>query len=152
MVPSRAFSKIIGRLLVGVMLFSQFAVASYACPGLRPMGSMANGSAAKAMWLATVDADAVAVAVAAGAGMPPDCDQMDPDAPNLCAAHCQQGQQSADTAAVPAVSAGAPTLLYSIPLEPKLLLGFGRFFPALGVRLDAAPEPPHTILHCVFRL
>jgi hypothetical protein len=144
---SRALRKTIGRLLIGVVLLAQFAVASYACPGLKGMGSGANGSAAKAMLVAAADAAAATVL----AGMPLGCDQMDTEAANLCAEHCHQGQQSADTASAPAVGLGIPTFLYSLPLEPQHSLGSGRSFPAPDARLDAAPEPPHAILHCVFR-
>jgi hypothetical protein len=114
---SRALTKIIGRLLIGVVLFTQFALASYACPGLAPLATAATA-------------------------MPPGCEQMDPVAPALCAAHCHQAAQSADTAAAPMVKVGMPTLLYPIPLEPQLSLGDGRSSPAPDARLDAAPEPP----------
>ena len=145
---SRSLSKSIGRVLIGVVLFAQLAVASYACPGLKGMGSRASGSAMTAVQLAAADA-AVATEPT---GMPPGCDQMDPGAANLCAEHCHQGQQSADTAPAPGVGLGIPTLLYSLPLEPQHSLGSGRSSPAPDARLDAAPEPPHAILHCVFRI
>ena len=131
-----------------MVLFAQLAVASYACPGLKGMGSLPNESTATAMVVAAAD-DAP---MAQPEGMPPGCDQMDPNAANLCAEHCHQGQQSADTANVPAVSLGIPTFLYSLPLEPQRSLGSGRSFPAPDACLDAAPEPPHAILHCVFRI
>ncbi|CAN5135165.1 hypothetical protein BH11PSE10_BH11PSE10_10880 [soil metagenome] len=152
---SRAFLKAISRLLIGVVLFAQFAVASYACPGLMGvrdvtgMHSMAND--ASQGLLTGLAADDAAVP-AESAGMPPGCEQMDPDAANLCAEHCHPRQQSADRAAVPVVSMGIPTLLYSLPLEAQRSLACGRAFPAVDADLDAAPEPPHAILHCVFRL
>jgi len=131
---SRAIRKSISRMLMGVLLFAQLAVASYACPSLRGMDS-----AAMATSMST-------------SSMPPGCDQIDPGAANLCTEHCRQGQQSADTAPAPAVSPGIPTLLYSIPIEPQHVLGSGRSFPAPDASVDAAPEPPHAILHCVFRI
>ena len=145
---SRASSKSIGRLLIGVVLFAQLALASYACPGLKGTESKASASTTAAMQVAAAD---VAV-VTQPTGMPPGCAQMDPDAPNLCAEHCHQGQQSADTANMPAVGLGIPTLLYSLPLEPQHSLGSGRSCPAPDAWLHAAPEPPHAILHCVFRI
>ena len=129
---SRAIRKSISRMLVGVLLFAQLAVASYACPSLSGMES----------------AD-VSMSMPS---MPPGCDQIDSDAANLCAEHCRQGQQSVDTAPTHAVSAGIPTLLYSIPSEPQHALGSGRSFPAPDASVDAPPEPPHAILHCVFRI
>ena len=145
MTLSCALRQCISRLLIGVVLFAQFAVASYACPGLKVMGSTDKGVAATAMH--GVGADTAAEPAA----MPPGCDQMDPNAANLCAEYCHQGHQSADTADVPAVSLGIPTFLYSLPPEPQHSLGCGRSFPAPDACLDAAPEPPHAILHCVFR-
>ena len=143
---SRALRQSVSRLLIGVVLFAQLAVASYACPGLKVLGSAGNGGAATAMH------GVVANAAAELGSMPPGCDQMDPNAANLCAGHCHQGQQSADTANVPAVSPGIPTFLYSLQLKPQHSLGSGRSFPAPDACLDAAPEPPHAILHCVFRI
>ncbi|MEP6872727.1 MAG: hypothetical protein ABI887_00015 [Burkholderiales bacterium] len=133
-------SKAISRVLIGVVLFAQFAVASYACPSLMGAASMAAATSPEATQVATTT------------GMPPGCDQLDPDAANLCAEHCRQGQQSADTASAPVVSLGIPTFLYSLPIEPQHSLGPGRSFPAPDAHLDAAPEPPHAILHCVFRI
>ena len=127
-------SKAISRLLIGVVLFAQFAAAGYACPSLMGTAAMADGQQATA------------------AAIPPGYDQIDPDAANLCAEHCHQGQQSADTASAPVVNLGIPAFLYSLPLEPQHSLGSGRSFPAPDARLDAAPEPPHAILHCVFRI
>jgi len=145
---SHALRKSIGRLLIGVLLFAQFAVAGYACPGLQGFGSGANSNAVKAM---PVEA-AGAAGTDESSAMPPGCDQMDPASPNLCAEHCHQGQQRADTAAFPEVGLGILTLLYSIPLEPQHSLGSGRSSPVPDAHLDAAPEPPHAILHCVFRI
>ncbi|MEO8058319.1 MAG: hypothetical protein ABI671_08315 [Burkholderiales bacterium] len=138
---SRALRKSIGRLLIGVMLFAQLAVASHACPVLKGAGATAMGSMSKPILVAAADA----------AAMPPGCEQLDPNAANLCAEHCQQGQQRADTAAAPVVALIPLTFLYLLPLEPEHTLGSGRSFPALDARLDAALEPPHAILHCVFR-
>ena len=143
---SRSLRQSVSRLLIGVVLFAQLAVASYACPGLKVMDSVGNGGAA------TAKHGLVADTAAEPAAMPPGCDQLDPNAANLCAGHCHQGQQSADTANVPAVSPGIPTFLYSLQIEPQHSLGSGRSFPAPDARLDAAPEPPHAILHCVFRI
>ena len=129
---SRAIRKSISLMLMGVLLFAQLAVASYACPRLGGM-------------------DPASVSAVMPASMAPGCDQLDPEAANLCAEHCRQGQQSADTAAAPAVSAAIPTFLYLIPTEPQHWPGSGRSAPAVDDSVGAAPEPPHAILHCVFR-
>ena len=127
---TRALSRQIGRVLIGVLLFAQFAAASYACPRLSTMPAMASS-------------DAVA--------MSPDCDQIDRDAANLCAEHCRHGQQSVDTAPVPVMAAPTPALLYLLPLEPEPLLGCARAFPAPDPVLAVRP-PSHAILHCVYRI
>ncbi len=151
MILSRALLKAISRLLVGVVLFAQFTVASYACPGLMGMRAMPSDAA-----MATA-AGAASISAAAGeqASMQPGCDQMEAGPTPLCAEHCHQGQQSADTASVPAVNVGVATLLYVLPFEPQHgpdALGSGRSRPGFGADLAAAPEPPHAILHCVFRI
>ena len=138
---SRAIRKSISLALMGVLLFAQLAVASYSCPRL---GGMDPASMAVSMPESMSESMSV--------GMAPGCDQLDPEAANLCAEHCHQGQQSADTAASPAVSAAIPTLLYVIPTEPQHVPGSGRSAPAVGDSVAAAPEPPHAILHCVFRI
>ena len=85
---TRATNKLISRMLMGVLLFAQLAVASYACPGLRGMQSVSSDAG-----IATLMAAAGASLDSQTAGMPPECDRMDPDAANLCAEHCRQGQQ-----------------------------------------------------------
>ena len=147
---SRALRQFVSRLLIGVSLFAQLAVASYACPGFKDMGLAGHSGVATAVHEAA--AGTAAEPRAEPAAMPRDCGQMDPDAANLCAEHCRQGQQSADTANVPTVSLGVPTLMYPLPIEPQRSLGYGRSFPAHDASLVAALSPPHAILHCVFRI
>ena len=148
---SKSLLKAICRVLAGVVLFAQFSVATYACPGLEGMMAMAS----KAAMATPPGVDSTGASDGAHASMPPGCDQMDAGPTNLCAEHCHQGQQSADTAAVPEVAVGVPAVLYSLPFEPQHApdaLGSRRSRPAFGADLAAAPEPPHAILHCVFRI
>jgi hypothetical protein len=149
MILSRALSKTISRLLIGVLLFAQFAVAGYACPSLSAMKAMTNDDAMSSMAMA---GQTTGGAMEQSTAMSPGCDQIDQDAANLCAEHCRFGHQSADTAPVPIVLAAIPALLYSLPLEPAHLLGSGRSFPTADSSMAAAPPPPHAILHCVFRI
>ncbi|MGM9488070.1 hypothetical protein [Ideonella sp. YS5] len=145
---TRALSKQICRMLIGVLLFAQFAVASYACPSL--LGMQAMGSGVPMSAIALGNATAVDDAPESAA-MPPGCDQIDQDAANLCAEHCRYGQQSADTAPVPAVAAPAPALLYLLPVETEPILGSARALPASDPVLVVRP-PSHAILHCVYRI
>ena len=133
---TRSFLRMICRMLIGVVLFAQLAVAAYACPGLSAAGarSMDPGTAA------TVQA-----------GM--DCDDMagsmDPSSASLRAEHCRQGQQS-DQAATLALPAILLTSLYTLPLAPEPPSPTPRQM-AEGASALAAASPPHAILHCCFR-
>ena len=129
-------SQSVSRLLIAVLLFAQFAVASYACPSLMGRAAMSEGQGGMLM----------------AADMASGSDQIDPNAANLCAEHCRHGQQSVDTAHLPAAFSAIPALLYSVPIKPAPLPGSGRSFPAPEASLVAAHSPPHTILHCVFRI
>jgi len=124
----RALSRSICRVLIGVFLFAQLAVAGYACPGLGQGTSQAAETRA----------------------MPAGCDQMDRDAANLCAEHCHFGQQSSDTAPMPVAIAPLPALLYMLPASDDAD-GATRPLPSANPLLDAAP-PPHAILYCVLRI
>ena len=129
----RALNKLICRMLIGVFLLAQLAVAAYACPGLGQM------TAPTAMAQAE-DPSA----------MPGGCDQIDQDAANLCAEHCKFGQQSSDTGALPIVEAPVLSLLYELVPEVKAAeVSWRPFSPAA---LAAAASPPHAILHCVLRI
>lgn len=142
----RDLSKRICQVLIGVLLFAQFAVASYACPSLAGTRSVASGPTAM-----MVDAQAPDDAQGNSAAMAPSCDQMDPNARSLCIEHCRFGHQSADTAPASMVLAALPALLYSLPAEPELAPGFSRSLSAADAS-PAAPPPPHAILHCVYRI
>lgn len=129
---SRDLSKLICRALIGVFLFAQLAVASYACPQLTQLPTRAT----------VVQAD--------GPGAMPGCHQMDRSAANLCAEHCHFGHQSSDTAPAPAAIAPAPALLYIVPADGA----------EAGEAANALPSGPllaagmtrHAILHCVLRI
>lgn len=134
----RALNQSICRVLIGVFLFAQLAVAAYACPG-------------QARDAAQVPATpAMASPMPAGCDQMASMDQMDPQAANLCAEHCKFGHQSSDTPAATVALAPATALLYLLPLEEDA---------ARATRAQAAPDPllaatppPHAILHCVWRI
>lgn len=130
---TRALNKLICRVLIGVLLFAQFAVASYACPSGMAMGT---GPVQQA------SADAMDV-VSSSPG------DMDRQSPNLCAEHCKIGHQSSDTAPAPVVAFPVLDLLYALPQPDDA----GAVASSIAVRDPwlAVPPPPHAILHCVFR-
>lgn len=140
------FLRSVARLLVGVLLLAQVAVSAYACPGL-------PGAKVLTMPDAVVTGDQAGVSDGAAVQAMADCDDMaggmDPSFANLCAEHCRQGQQSnqAMTLTVPAALLSA---LYVTPLTPESIVAPR----AAGHATSAlvAASPPHTVLHCCFRI
>ena len=140
------FLRRVARVVVGAVLLAQWAVSAYACPGLP--------SSAAAMTLPAVgsmDADTALDAAAVQQVVP--CEDMmgamDPSFANLCAAHCQQGQQS-DHAASLTVPAALLTALYATLPAPDISIAPRPAADTASAR--AAAEPPHAILHCCFRI
>lgn len=131
----------IARLLVGVMVFAQVVVAAYACPAMpaSPLSAEAEHAA--------VMGDGMALASRVDA-MPAGW-RMDPAQPNLCAAHCQAGQQNADAKPAPTLPCALPANSYlvvqsTLPARPALALA--------AVDRPPPAAPPLAILHCCFRI
>lgn len=110
-------------LLGAVLLFAQLASAAYACPQWAP--------------------DRPASGAEMAAAMAPDCSEhaaagMDPDQPQLCKAHCESGQTSANSqSVVPDVQApalGAALIRVVEPIDATV--------PA-AARDALAPGPPN---------
>lgn len=74
---------------------------------------------------------------------------MDPQFANLCAEHCHHGQQS-DQVATLTVPAALLTALYITPLAPEPVVA--PHPAAAGMSALVAASPPHTVLHCCFRI
>ncbi len=137
------------RVMIGTLIFSQLAVAAHACAKMLPAGG-----AAGMVMAADQPAQAVtALAVAHTDVVPPDCAGMamntDAASGNLCAAHCQYGQQS-DQASTLTVPAALLTALYITPLVPAPAPPPHSAAATLSALVAASP--PHTILHCVYRI
>jgi hypothetical protein len=138
----RNLNRFVARLLIGVLVFAQVAVAAYACP-VMSTGSV-SGEPGHAALMGQGAASAMGVD-----GMPGGS-RLDPLQPNLCAAHCQTGQQNADGKPAPTVP---PALLASLyPVVPAA----PRAQPALARAAVDDPPPaarlPLAILHCCFRI
>lgn len=151
---TRRLKQLVCRLLVGVLLFAQMAVAAYACPQLSPAGFSQAPASAMAS-----DGDPIASGASAAKSdddpamdMAACCDGMgqpDPDNPNLCAEHAHFGQQS-DQTQTPTVPAVLLASLYVVSTVPELTVPTR---PATAsANLLAAASPPHAILHCCFRI
>jgi hypothetical protein len=118
-------------LAVLVLLWSQLALAAYACPG--------TGAAAMAERMA--------------AGQP--CDGMadagDTAQPALCHQHCADASQSADTAQPPVPT--LPMMLLAWPAPVRLLPGVpGAVPPVQGVAGTALRPPPNPLFLSTMRL
>jgi hypothetical protein len=128
---TRAWNKLLCRVLIGVFLLAQLAVAAHACQA-QPASAAAEAQAHKPC------------------AMGSSSEQLDRNASTLCAEHCHFGDKSSDTAPVPVAFAPAFALLYVVPSEPALDADSSPPLCAADPGLLAAP-PPHAILHCVLR-
>jgi hypothetical protein len=130
LIVTRKYRQFVARLLLAAFVFAQGAVSAYACPNLTEPVS------------APMSAEAM-----------PDCDQMkglDPGAPNLCLAHCQSGLQSFEHSPQPAASpAVLPALVVFLP---DVAASETSSRACTTLRFTAAAPPPHSILHCCFRI
>ena len=115
------------------MLFMQFAVASYMCPGLL------RGSA-----------EPVSTAPDDGAAMP-DCNQSGASKPALCHAHCQDGKSSLDKAEARTVAPAAVLIATILATAEPVLPGpqLRNEPPSFLQRITA---PPISIRHCCLRI
>jgi hypothetical protein len=139
MPSSRELARLICRALIGVLLFAQFTVASYACPAAAGFDSgtvVGSGALHADMEMASAESGDVTT---------------DLEAANLCVEHCRFGQQSVDKPAPVQAPAAASALLYELPTPSEAVSGADRSLPSLDPAV-AAPPPPHAILHCVLRI
>jgi hypothetical protein len=105
------------------LLFTQLAVAAYACPAL----------------------DA-----APAAAMAAPCPNMDMQQPGLCKAHCEAGQQTVDAYspvhATPFVAAALAVVMPQLPEAAPVVAGHD------SSSLSHSTAPPLSIRNCCFRL
>jgi len=152
---TRSFMRSVCRVLIGALLFAQFAVAAHACPILAK-----NVSASSGMDAAVVDSNSAGTATPDAVSVEPDesaafpCNDMarapEPISANLCAEHCHYGQQTFDPGQVPSLSPALFTVLYVVPAFVPA--ESARLTPAEARAAPTAAPPPHTILHCCFRI
>jgi len=141
--------------MIGVLLFAQMAIAAYACPNASSAMPEGQGTRSQPQaMVAPTGADhsekvSPTMAPNAAQAMPADFGQVDIEAPNLCAEHCKQGQQSADHTPSPAVAPALLTALYRVTLSTETPTAEAAYY-APGLLLQAA-APPHAIEHCCLR-
>lgn len=116
-------------LTVLSLLFTQLAVAAYACPDLA--------------------AEAMAVKVMQEAM--PGCTDMNIGKPGLCHAHCTSGHQSLDAPAAPHAGAFIATGLVSV-LPVGIVLSSAHPTRINSTLLARSTAPPLAIRHCCFRI
>lgn len=146
---TRGFLRAVARGLVGVLLTAQMAIAAYACPALLSP-STANQQISAAGDSADERSGTVLGTPMSSVG---NCDDMagamDPLSANLCAEHCKYGQQS-DHASTLNAPMAVLIALYANPLVPETAT---LPHPATATMSAlVAASPPHTLLHCVFRI
>ena len=108
------------------LLFAQLALAGYVCPGSASKLSAASMPCAESMDMT-----------------------MDQEQPSLCHAHCQAGQQKADTYQVP-VLASLPDHGADYPTNREFVAPPGA--PLQAPLLRRTTAPPLAIRNCCFRI
>ena len=133
---SRRRSRLFTVLVVLVsLLFMQFAVASYSCPG----------AASRASKMAEMTQAGMPCAEVMALGK----QGMDDEQPTLCHAHCKAEQQSADTYQAPALVA-LPVLAPGFTLPSAIVVPQGA--PLQAPLLMRTTAPPIAVRHCCFRI
>jgi hypothetical protein len=169
---TRGFLRAVARTLIGAVLLSQLAVSVHACPGRPPvpLQAVAQTAAGETGGRAETPAEAPAETPAAepaevgvatphahcaalagatdrgtGAATPADA--------SLCAEHCQPGQQG-DQATTVTVTGVALATWYLLPpvSDASAAAAAGVASAAVAGGLRTAAPPPHSILHCCFRI
>jgi hypothetical protein len=129
---ARSLYRFLARFLIACLLFAQMAVAAYACPQ------------------ELIDSLSPAMAEMADMQDCPQMSQHDKAVPSLCAEHCHPAQQLTPHANAPSVPMALPVGFF-VPLpvsESSLALPLARYADVLTL----ASSPPHTVLHCCFRI
>lgn len=131
--PSRFIAAVIALISV---LFTQLAVAAYACPGMEVGQAMMTAS----MAAAEVDHH-----------MRPDCEVIDMEQPVFCHAHTQVGKQSLDKPDRPNVSPSVAVLL--VPVVSDIHVAYRPVAPSAdAAAFRPATAPPLSIQYCCFRI
>jgi hypothetical protein len=142
-------------MLIGVLLFAQFAIASHACQKLGNNVQVARGPEAVALDGDTAAAaDPEGVSVEMDQSSPAPCHDTAPSqdaiSGNVCTEHCRYGHQTFDTGQLPSPAPVVFVVLYVLPASVGAESGGS--MPSEAQAVLVAASPPHTILHCCFRI
>ena len=119
-------------IVCACLLFTQLAVAAYACPKQEIPTSPAAAMAAEP------------------SGMPDGCEALDPANPNLCLQHCQGASQLPDGSAfILPVPGPLPLVHAALPARPVLASVTVAYASDLLARNTA---PPLNVRNCCFRI
>lgn len=129
-------TRLIGLLSMAI-LFSQVAIAAYACPAT-------SGEA---------DTEAVSMAGMPCAQMMAAGVQLDPEQPTLCMQHCQFGSvsQVVDHVSMVFVAATALPSLLTVSVDEGLDADLRSWAEKDRLR-DRPPQLPHSIAYCCYRI
>lgn len=124
-------SRLIAALVVMFsLLFTQLAVAAYACPDMAP---------------------AKAAVMLDGDGQPMrDCPMHDRESPSLCGAHAKASPLSVDKGEAPPVAPFMAAALLAVIAAPEPAID--RTLAPFEIVLHAGAAPPIPIRNCCFRL
>lgn len=154
---TRELKRLVGRWMILVLVLTQITVSAYACPSFSQTGLAGQQSQTSTFSPGEESRDTraatVTMAADAAQGTMLNCDGMvghlDATAPNLCDACCHHDQQShhASSLVAPAVILNS---LYAVPAVVSVPIP-ARFDAQSSSDLVAA-TPPHTVLHCCWRV
>lgn len=144
-----SLKRLICRVLIGVLLSAQFAVAAYACPEISSAQLQTDVLALAGLTDGSSGHESQATASPVGLGK--EHGRMDPTLPNLCDEHCRSGEQKAEQPVAPSVPSAVLSALYPLP-DPEGIPALQVGFATSAAAMPAAPaDPPHAILHCCLR-
>ncbi len=132
----RTLRRIVARLLVGVLVYAQLAVAAYACMSASPGATGVQTGGDSAM----VDHGGQAQA-----------QHVDPDQPALCVAHCRKGQQNVGAEPMPIPPLALATGYFTLEPMASSTSANAKHM-ALAGSIPPIADPPQRTLHCCLRI
>jgi hypothetical protein len=130
---TQALKRLIAQTSVVAVLFTQLAVAAYACPAVEGPAKIFSALSAEDMHAAM-----------------PGCEMGDSGNPNLCVQHCQAGDQSVRT--TPEVSIPAFAAVSALEIIAPAQLNFHAGITVLSVLTEHATSPPPLVRFGVLRI